>query len=129
MLPASIDAGVRIAEERGVAVMDTPIGTEEHAIERAVGAIQDGGEDFRAHGIADMPDKQSAAIIATESLGQRTSYLERVMDTSMSLETCQWADNRAQCASEHVLEQLRAAEEQAFFEEGHLSDRLTVRSR
>ena len=51
-----------------------------------------------------MPDKQAAALIAVESLGQRTSYLERDLDTRLSLEACRRADNGVQWAYENILE-------------------------
>ena len=35
-------------------------------------------------------------LIAVESLGQRTSYLERALDPGLSLEACRRADNGAQ---------------------------------
>ena len=47
-----------------------------------------------------MPDKQAAALKAIESLGQRTSYLERALDTGLSLGACRRADNGAQWAYE-----------------------------
>ena len=49
-----------------------------------------------------MPDKQAAALIVIESLGQRTGYLERVLDTELSLEECRRADNGAQWAYEKI---------------------------
>ena len=65
-----------------------------------------------------MPDKQGAALIAIETLGQRKSYLERALDTGLSLEACRTADNGAQWAYETILELPGAAEAQSFFQEG-----------
>ena len=46
--------------------------------------------------LVNMPDKYAAALIAIESLGKRTSYLKRHLDTEMSLEACRREDNGAQ---------------------------------
>ena len=51
-----------------------------------------------------MPDMQAAALIDIESLGQRISYLERALDTGLSLAACRRADNGAQWAYENILE-------------------------
>ena len=40
-----------------------------------------------------MPEKQAPALIAIESLGQRTSYLERTLDTAPSLKAYRRANN------------------------------------
>ena len=57
-----------------------------------------------------MPDKQAAALKAIESLGQRTSYLERALDTGLSLEACRKADSGAQWAYRNIPELPGAAE-------------------
>ena len=89
---------VRIVDEGGVKVVGAPIGTDEYALERAVEVVRDGGAGRLVHCFANMPEKQAAALIAIEYLEQRTSYLERVMDTGLSLEALRRADNGAQRA-------------------------------
>ena len=76
---------VRIVDEGGVTVVGVPIGTDEHVLKRASEVVRDGGADRLARCLANMPDKQAAPLIAIESLGQRTSYLERAPDTGLSL--------------------------------------------
>ena len=76
-------------------MVGAPISTEEYLVERAVGVVRDGGADCLACCLPRNPGKQSAALTATESLGQRTSYLERSMNTDTSLEACHRADNGA----------------------------------
>ena len=44
-------------------------------------AARGGGADRLARCLVNMLDKQTAALISIESLTQRTSYLERVLDT------------------------------------------------
>ena len=58
--------------------------------------VRDGGTDHLARCLANMPDKQAPALITVESLGQRTSYLERALDPELSLEACKRADDGAQ---------------------------------
>ena len=89
-------------------MVGVPIGTDEDVLDRAM--ILVGGADRLARCLANMPDKQAAALIAIESLGQRSSYLERALDTRLSLEACRRADNGAQWAYERILE-LPGAEE------------------
>ena len=66
---------VRIADEGGVTMVGVPIGTEEYVRGRSMEVVRDGGADHLAHCLANLPDKQAAALITVESLGQRTSYL------------------------------------------------------
>ena len=83
-LLASVD--VRIVDEGGVTVVGVSIGTDKHVLERTFEVVRGGGADRLARCLANMPDKQAAAVIAIESLEQRTSYLERALDTGLSLE-------------------------------------------
>ena len=50
--------------------MGVPIGTDECVLERALEVMSDGGVDRLACCLANMTDKQAAALIAIESLGQ-----------------------------------------------------------
>ena len=87
---------VRIAGEGGVTVVGVPIGTDEYVLERALEVVRDGGADRLERCLVIMPDEQAMALIAIESLGERTSYLERVLDTGLFLEACRRVDNGAQ---------------------------------
>ena len=73
-----------------------------------------------------MPDEQAAALIVTQSLGERTGCFERALDTELSLESCRRANNGAQWACKKILELPGAAEAQSFFQEGGGDDRLTL---
>ena len=97
--------------------MGVPIDMDEHVLDRAMEIVRDGRADRVACCLASMPNTQAAALIAIESLGQRTSYLEKALDTGLSLEECRRADNGAQWAYENILEIPRAAEAQLFFQE------------
>ena len=97
-------------------MVGVPIGTDENVLERALEVVRDGGADYLARCLGNMPDKQTSAIIAIASLGQRTSYLERALDTGLSLESCRRADNGAQWAYEEIIIP-RAAGAQSFFQE------------
>ena len=117
---------VRIAAEGGATVVGVPIGTDKYVLDRAIEAVRDGAADRLARCLASMPDKQAAALIAVESLGQRTSYLERALDTGLSLEACRREDNGAQWAYENSSEQPGAAEAQSLFQEGCPGNQLTL---
>ena len=75
-----------------------PIGNDEYVLERARVIFHEGGTDHLARCLANMPDKQAAALIVTESLEQRTGYLQRTLDAELSLEACRRTDNGAQWA-------------------------------
>ena len=74
---------------------------------------------------ADMSDKQAAVFIAIESLGQRSSYLDKALGTGLSLQACRRSDDMAQCAYENILGLAGAVEAQSFLQEGCSDDRLT----
>ena len=67
---------IRIVGEGEVTVVGVPIGTGEYVLDRALEVVRDIGADRLARCLANIPDKQAAVLIAIESLGQRTSYLE-----------------------------------------------------
>ena len=117
---------VSITGEGGATVVDVPIGTDKYVLDRAMEVVRDGGADRLARCLANMPDKQAAALIAIESLGQRTSYLERALDMRLSLEACRRADNGAQWAYEKILELPGAEEAPSFFQEGCPGNQLTL---
>ena len=81
--------------------MGVPIGTDEYVLVPALKVVRDGGADRLARCLASMPNKQGAALIAIESLAQRTCYLERAMDTGLSLEAYRRVDNGVQRAYEN----------------------------
>ena len=95
--------------------MGVPIGTEEYVRGREMEVVKDGDADRLARCLDNMPDKQAAALIAIESLRQRTSYLERALGPGLSLERCKRADNGAQREYEKILELPGTAEAQSFF--------------
>ena len=65
---------------------------------QSVDVHKERGTDHHAHCLAKMPDNLVAALIITEYLGQRTGYLERALDTELSLEAYRRAGNGAQWA-------------------------------
>ena len=76
-------------------MVDVPIGNDEYILERAKEIVKKGGTDHLARCLANMPEKQAVALIVTESLGQKTVYLERALDTELSLESCRRVNNGA----------------------------------
>lgn len=73
-----------------------------------------------------MEDRQVAHLILTQSLAQRTGYIERGTGTALSLEACERLNNGGQCAFEKGLEIEGVAEEDAFFGSGCPSDSLKL---
>ena len=63
--------------------------TDKYVLERAMEVVMDGGADGHARCLVNTSDKHAAALVAIESLGQRTSFLERALDTGQSLEDAQ----------------------------------------
>ena len=77
--------GISIVERGGSKVVGVLIGADEYARESATEIVRNGGAEQLAQMLSRMPDKQSANLIATGSMVQRTSYLERVMGPELSL--------------------------------------------
>ena len=73
-----------------------------------------------------MPDKQAVALNVVESLGQKTGYLERVLDTELSLKGCTRADTGAKWTYENIVELPGAAEAQSFSQEGCPDERRAI---
>ena len=81
--------GVRIiADEGEIKVVGVPVGTDEFAIESAVGIVRDLGGGAFARMLPRMPDKQATKLIATGSMVQRTAYVKRVMGPKLSPTGC-----------------------------------------
>ena len=99
-------------------MVGVPIGTDEYVLERASEVVRDGGADRLARCLANMSDKQAAALIANDSQRQRTSYLERALGTGFSLEACKMADNGTQWAYEESSIYLEQRRHSHFFRRG-----------
>ena len=117
---------VRVAYKGGVTVVGVPTGNDEYVLERARKMAKEEDTDHLARCLANMSDKQAAALIVTESLGQRTGYLEKTLGTVLLLEACSRADNRTHWAYEKLLGLPGAAEAQTLFQEGCPDDRLEL---
>ena len=86
------DAGLPIAAE-GITVIGIPIGTDAYVEERALKKITEGGADELARILARMPDKQVAHLITSQSLIQRSGYIERGIDHKLTRKPCERLDN------------------------------------
>lgn len=62
-------------------MVGVPIAPGENVVERTVGLVRDGDVGTLARCLADMPDKKAAALFTIECLGQRTRFLDHVLDT------------------------------------------------
>ena len=107
-------------------MVGVPVGTDEYARESAMEMVRNRGAEQIARMLSRMPDKQSANLIATGNMVQRTSYLERVMDPELSLDTCQKVDGNALWMLEKLLDLPGAAEESSFFADGRSANMLIL---
>ena len=116
----TLDINVRIAQGGGgVKEVGVPIGNDAFAVYSALEIVRDGGAEQLARILPrSAPDEQSANLIATSSMVQRTSYVQRVMDPEQSLPACQRADTSAMRTLERLLELPGTADESSFFEDG-----------
>ena len=112
----SVDA--RVADERKVTVVGVPIDTDEYVLERAMRVMRDGGAERLARCLADMPNKKAAALIAIEPLAQRTSYIERALDTGLPSKLAGGQIYGAQRARQTKIELPGGAESLAFLQAG-----------
>ena len=103
-----------------------PTGNDAIVVNNALEVIRDGGAEQLARILPRMPDKQSANLIATSSMVQRTSYIDRVMDSELSLPACQPVDTSAMWILERLLELPGIADESSAFEDGCPANRLTL---
>ena len=69
---------VRIAERGGINVVCVPIGTKACTMANAMEIVENVGAEQLAQMLPPMPDKQSANLIATGFIVQRTTYCVRV---------------------------------------------------
>ena len=118
--------GASIAERGGVKVVGVPVGTDGYARESAMEIVRNGGAEQLARMLSRMPNKQSAKLVSTGSMVQRTSYFERVMDPELSLAACQKADGDALWMLEKLLDLPGAAGESSFFADGCPTNMLTL---
>ena len=99
-------------------VVGVPIGTDAYAMDSAMEVVKNEGAEQLARMFPRITDKQSASLIATGSMVQRTAYIERVMDPELSLPACQKTDSSAIWMLESLLDIPGTAEESSFFEDG-----------
>ena len=97
-----------------------PIGINAYAMEIA----QNCGTEHLAKTLPRMPDKQSDHLLATDSMVQLTTWIERMMDPELSLSACHKEDDSAMGMLENLRDLARIEEECLFFEDGSARSRL-----
>ena len=112
------DADLPIAAE-GLTVVGIPIGTDACVEERAMKKITEGGADELARMLARMPDKQVAHLITSQSLTQRSGYIERDIDHKLTREACERLDNDVMWVLQASMGLRDTADEEEFFRERH----------
>lgn len=120
---------VRITEEGGGGTwLVSRLAQRKNVLQRAMRVLNGGGANRRlGRCLTIMPGRQAAALVAIESFGQRR-YLEKALDTGVSLEPSRRADNGVQCATkcahEITLELPGAGQAQSPFQQGCRGNRL-----
>ena len=77
------EAGLPIAEE-GITVVGIPIGTDAYVEKCAMKKITEGGADKLARMLARITDEQVAHLVTSQSLTQRSEYIERGVDHKLT---------------------------------------------
>ena len=78
------EAGLPIAEE-GITVVGIPIGTDAYYVEEcAMKKKTEGRADKLARMLARITDKQVAHLVTSQSLTQRSEYIERGVDHKLT---------------------------------------------
>ena len=109
------DAGLPIAAQ-SIMVVGIPIGTDAYVEERAMKKIiTEGGADELARMLARMPDKQVAHLITSQSLTQRSGYIERGIDHKLTRKACERLDNDVMWVLEASMGLRETADEEGFF--------------
>lgn len=103
-----------------------PISDDTFAVITAVERVRDEGAEQLARVLPRMPDKQSASLITTISMVQRTSCIERAVDPELSLTACQRADTSGMWMLERLLGLPGRAGKSPFFQDGCPANRLTL---
>lgn len=81
-----------------------PIGTDAYAMVSAMEIVKQGGAEPLARTLPRVSYKQSANLIATGPMVQRTAYIERVMDPELAPPARQKADSSAMWILENLLD-------------------------
>ena len=93
------------------------LGSDDVAIESAIGIVRDEGTERLARMLPRMPDEQVANFLATGSMIQRMADVEGVMDPKLPLPACRRVNSGAMWMLENLRELSGTAEEPSFFEE------------
>ena len=110
------EAGLPIAEE-GITVVGIPIGTDAYVEECAMKKITEGGAVELARMLARMPDKQVAHLVTSQSLTQRSGYIERGIDHRRTRKACERLDNGVMWVLETTMGLRGADTEEEFFQD------------
>ena len=112
------EAGLPIAEE-GITVVGIPIGTDAYVEECAMKKITEGGADKLARMLAHMRDKQVAHVVTSQSLTQRSGYIERGVDHKLAKKACERLDKDVMWVLEASMGLRDTEDEEEFFQQDH----------
>ena len=89
--------------------------------------ITEGGADELARMLARMPDKQVAHLITSQSLTQRSGYIERGIDHKLTRKACERLDHDVMWVLEASMGLRDAADEEGVFRERHEPDSFKLK--
>ncbi|CAB1115520.1 unnamed protein product [Ectocarpus sp. CCAP 1310/34] len=120
------DAGLPIAEE-GITVVGVPIGTDAYVEDIAMKVITEGGADKLARMLVRMPDKQVAHLVTSQSLTQRSGYIERGINHKLVKGACKRLDNMVMWVLEATMGLRDTEVEEEFFQDDCQPDRFKLK--
>ncbi|CAB1109091.1 unnamed protein product [Ectocarpus sp. CCAP 1310/34] len=120
------DAGLPIAEE-GITIVGVPIGTDAYVEDIAMKVITEGGADKLARMLVRMPDKQVAHLVTSQSLTQRSGYIERGINHKLVKGACKRLDNMVMWVLEATMGLRDTEVEEEFFQDDCQPDRFKLK--
>ena len=85
----------------------------------AMKKITEGGADKLARMLAHMRDKQVAHVVTSQSLTQRSGYIERGVDHKLAKKACERLDKDVMCVLEASMGLRDTEDEEEFFQQDH----------
>lgn len=118
---------VTTAEERRAVVEDIPMGADAFVRAHVEKVVKDNSAERLTRLLPGMPDEQTAMLMATEWMAQKTCLLKRGLDIDVSKGACSRVNQVRLGMLEHVLEHSAAVNEGPFFSDECQSDRINLR--
>ncbi|CAB1116596.1 unnamed protein product [Ectocarpus sp. CCAP 1310/34] len=103
------------------------IGTDAYVEDIAMKVITEGGADKLARMLVRMPDKQVAHLVTSQSLTQRSGYIERGINHKLVKGACKRLDNMVMWVLEATMGLRDTEVEEEFFQDDCQPDRFKLK--